>query len=208
MAYNAGTTYDTRLMHRTRYYSMGEQDVREALHDTVITQLYYADPVTRVIDEFVVEAGRHRVDVAAINGEMHAFEIKSANDTLDRLCEQQESYNKVFDRITLVVDERHVDEAVKLVQPWWGLTSVTRRDGKPVLDEIWRARPNFKQDAYALAQLLWREEALRILEMHRLAVGMHRQTRKRMWQKLAREMPLQKLKTVVRQTLKYRKDWR
>jgi hypothetical protein len=197
-----------QTMHRTRYYSMGEQDVRAALHDSVITQLFYEDPITRVIDEFVVEQGKSRVDVAAINGEMHAFEIKSANDTLDRLSEQQESYNKVFDRITLVVDERHVEQAVKLVQPWWGLISVTRRNGKATLDEVWRARPNFSQDAYALSQLLWRAEALALLEANRLAFGMRSQPRKKMWQKLARELPLDKLKIAVRQTLKYRKDWR
>lgn len=187
---------------------MGEQDVREALHDTVITQLFYADPVTRVIDEFVLEQGRSRIDVAAINGEMHGFEIKSANDTLDRLHEQQESYNKIFDRITLVVDERHVEQAVKLVQPWWGLISVTARGGKPCLDEIWPARQNFRQDGYALAQLLWREEALVILEAYKLSRGVRSGPRKRMWQKLAGEMPLEKLKREVRNTLKYRKDWR
>jgi hypothetical protein len=196
------------MAHRTRYYSMTEHDVREALHDTVITQLYYEDPVTRVIDEFVLEQGKHRVDVAAINGELHAFEIKSANDTLDRLTEQQESYNKIFDRITIVVDERHVAEATKIVQPWWGLTAVSCRDGKPFLDKIWEPRPNFKQDAYALCQLLWREEAFCVLESNRLSAGMRHQTRKLMWQKLARELPLERIKEAVRRKLKYRQNWR
>ena len=195
-------------MHRARYYSMGEYDVRQALHDSVITQLFYADPVTRVVDEFVVEQGRHRVDVAAINGSLHAFEIKSANDTLDRLPDQQQSYNKIFDRITLVVDERHVEQAVKLVQPWWGLIAVSCRDRQPQLDEIWAARQNLEQDAYALCQLLWRQEALAILQANRLAGGMHSQPRKRLWQRLARELPLQNLKTAIRETLKYRQDWR
>lgn len=195
-------------MHHTRYYSMGEQDIRHALHDSVITRLYYEDPVTRVIDEFVVEQGRHRVDVAAINGELHGFEIKSANDTLDRLSDQQESYNKVFDRITLVVDERHVDQAVKLIPSFWGLIAVSRRQGAPALDEIWPARQNFNQDAYALCQLLWRQEALSILHAHNLARGVMSLPRKRLWQRLAAEMPLEQLKKNVRQTLKYRKDWR
>ena len=187
---------------------MGEADVRAAVHDVLVTRLFYDDPTTRVVDELVLEQGKHRVDVAAINGELHAFEIKSANDTLDRLAEQQSSYNKVFDRITLVVDERHVEQAVKLVQPWWGLVAVGCRDGAPTLNEIWTARRHFGQDAYALCQLLWREEALSILESNRLARGVRAQNRKRIWQRLAEEMPLEKLKVFVRQKLKYRRDWR
>lgn len=182
--------------------------MRAALHDTFITRLFYEDPITRVIDEFVIERGRHRVDVVAINGAMHAFEIKSANDTLDRLKGQQESYNKIFDRITLVVDQRHVEEAVRTVEPFWGLIAVGRDGDNVKLDEIWPARQNFNQDALALSQLLWREEALRILTANRLAAGMLSQPRKRLWQKLARELPLDRLKTAVRQTLKYRLHWR
>jgi hypothetical protein len=196
------------IMHRARYYSMGESEIRAVVHDELVTRLFYDDPTTRVVDELVLEQGRHRVDIAAINGELHAFEIKSANDTLDRLSEQQESYNKVFDRITLVVDERHVEQAVKLVQPWWGLVGVSRRDGRAVLDEVWAPRRNFKQDPLALCQLLWREEALSILESNRIARGMRTQNRKRMWAKLASEIPLEKLKVFVRQKLKYRRDWR
>src|SRR5579883_1837831 len=102
-------------MRSIRYYSMGEESVRLALHDTYITRLFYDNPFTRVLNEFTIEQGKHRVDIAAINHEMHAFEIKSANDTLERLPSQQESYNKVFDRLTLVVDERHVEQAVKQI---------------------------------------------------------------------------------------------
>ncbi len=182
--------------------------MRSAVHDIVITGLFYEDPITRVIDEFVIERGRHRVDVVAINGLMHAFEIKSANDTLDRLQSQQSSYNKIFDRITLVVDERHVEQAVKIVQPFWGLIAVGRDGDNVKLDEIWPARQNYGQDPLALSQLLWREEALKILQANRLSDGMLHQPRKRLWQKLAKEVPVERLKTAVRQTLKYRLHWR
>lgn len=187
---------------------MNEADIRRALHDTVITQLFYADPITRVVDEFVIEHGKHRVDVAAINGEIHGFEIKSVNDNLDRLPEQQHGYNKVFDRMTLVVDERHVEKAVQIVPRWWGLVSVSLRDGEPTLDEIWSPRKNFDQCPLALAQLLWREEAIAVLQEHHLVFGMRSQTRKKLWKKMATEIPIEKLQESVSRTLKYRRDWR
>ena len=73
------------------------------------------------MDEFAILEGSGRIDVAVVNSKLHGYEIKSAVDTLERLPSQQESYSKVFDRITLVADERHIPEAVKILPPWWGL---------------------------------------------------------------------------------------
>jgi len=187
---------------------MGEESVRLALHDTYITRLFYDNPFTRVLNEFTIEQGKHRVDIAAINHEMHAFEIKSANDTLERLPSQQESYNKVFDWLTLVVDERHVEQAVKQIPSWWGLISISKQGGSPRLDEIWPPRLNLNVDSYALCQLLWRKEALNILKSADLAQGVSCRQRKQLWKLLARNLPLKTIHQAVRQALLFRQDWR
>ena len=46
-------------------------------------------------------------DLVVANGHIHAFEIKSASDSLKRLSGQVETYLRFFDKVTLVVAERH-----------------------------------------------------------------------------------------------------
>ncbi len=62
-----------------------------------------------------------------------------------------------------MVDERHVEHAVKMVPPCWGLMVAGLRSGTPYIDEIWPARLNFDVDPYTVCQLLWRDEALALL---------------------------------------------
>lgn len=188
---------------------MRDADIRKVLHEVEIKKLVVEDPTSRVIDEMGLMEGAFRVDVAVINGRLHGYEIKSALDTLERLPLQQASYNKVFDRLTLVVDERHAKEAVRIVPQCWGLIVASQKNGAPHLDEIWGAMQNYKVDPYALCQLLWREEALAILRAKRLAGGgIWKGTRKAMWKRLAASIEPEELKYLVRETLKHRVGWR
>jgi hypothetical protein len=57
----------------------------------------------RIIEELGVVHGKSRIDIAVINGLMHGYEIKSDKDTLQRLPEQMNMYNSVFNKVTLVV---------------------------------------------------------------------------------------------------------
>jgi copper homeostasis protein CutC len=116
---------------------MKELDVRRLLYQTEIKKVLTANPKSRVVDELELLRGLVRVDVAVIGDIMHGYEIKSAADNLERLPVQQEHYGKVFEKMTLVADERHVDHAVKIVPKCWGLIAVGMRDGRPYADEIW-----------------------------------------------------------------------
>jgi hypothetical protein len=49
-----------------------------------------------MLDEFGLEHGEVRVDVAVINGELHGYEIKSERDTLERLPRQVKAYSAVL----------------------------------------------------------------------------------------------------------------
>jgi hypothetical protein len=185
-----------------------DRDIRQALHKSEIVRIVEADPTSLVLDELGIFQGKYRIDVAVVNGQLTGFEIKSAADTLERLPKQQKFYSQVFDRITLVADERHVVEAMKIVPPWWGLMVATTRDGEPVVEEIWRSRQNQSVDPFALCQLLWREEALAILRKKKRAADLRSRSRKLMWKRLASELELEELKYLVLNTLKFRTDWR
>lgn len=187
---------------------MKELDVRRLLYQTEIKRVLTANPKNRVVDELELVRGEVRIDVAVIGDIMHGYEIKSAKDNLLRLPNQQLHYGKVFEKMTLVADERHVDEAVKIVPRNWGLIAVGMRDGTPYADEIWPATLNFNLEPLALAQLLWREEALELMEYFDLDHGLKSKPRKVLWQTLAKNLTMEQLKTFVCFKLRSRKGWK
>lgn len=187
---------------------MKELDVRRLLYQTEIKKILGTVPNSRVVDELELLRGVVRVDVAVINDTLHGYEIKSASDNLLRLPTQQEHYGKVFEKMTLVADERHVEHAVKIVPPSWGLISVGVRDGKPFADEIWPARRGYDLDPLAMAQLLWREEALELMQYFDLSYGYASKPRKILWQVLASNLTVEQLKAFVCFKLRTRKGWK
>src|SRR5690606_31017878 len=100
-----------------------DSDVRAALMKNVISN-HLANPSTLVVEEFGLDRGGCRVDVAVLNGLMHGYEIKSDADTLARLPSQVTSYSAVLDKATLVVGACHVERALELVPNWWGIRVV------------------------------------------------------------------------------------
>ncbi|WP_168198409.1 sce7726 family protein [Crassaminicella thermophila] len=74
-----------------------DPDIRELLLKKFLkTKAFISDPTTKLIHEMDVCFGTSRIDIAVINGKIHGYEIKSEQDTLDRLPAQIESYNKIF----------------------------------------------------------------------------------------------------------------
>lgn len=187
---------------------MRELEVRQALHKTEVRRILDREPASLVVDELGLFEGKYRIDVAVINEKLHGYEIKSRMDNLDRLPTQQESFSRIFDRMTLVADEKHVAKAVTIVPPWWGLIAVSFKDGAPYLNEIWPSRQNLNVEPHALCQLLWREEALQLLRDIGLASGVRTKSRKLMWKLLAKVLEPDELKQAVHRILKARQGWR
>ena len=73
---------------------------------------------TVVLEELGLCQGDVRVDVAAVNGELSAFEIKSPSDTLARWPKQRKIYSKVADRAWLIASMKTLDKAE--LPSWWG----------------------------------------------------------------------------------------
>ena len=186
---------------------MRDRDVRQALHKTELAR-HRADPGTLVIDELGLSWGEIRVDVAVVNGSIHGYEIKSDSDTLDRLPAQAEMYGRVLDRVTLVAG-RHLEHAKHLVPEWWGLCeAIEVAPGDVALRRVRPARKNPKLDLEAVAMLLWREEALAILEELKIAAGLRSKPRRDLYRALVENLTPSRLRSRVRQALKTRTSWR
>ena len=97
---------------------MRDSDIRMALHG-LLQARYGDDPNTLIRHEVGLCAGKRRIDVALVNGELAGYEIKSDEDTLIRLAGQAEVYSRVLDRVTLVTTEHHLDHALDVIPYWW-----------------------------------------------------------------------------------------
>lgn len=185
-----------------------DKTIRAALKE-VLRVLHVHDERLRIVEEFGVENGAVRVDIAVVNGLLHGYEIKSDRDTLLRLPEQMEAYNSVFDRVTLVVGKQHLYDAIRIVPDWWGI-SVAKigSDNSVVLNPIRQAGDNNDQRNISIARLLWRNEALRILEEAGEADGLRSKPREAIYQRLSVMLDQSALETKVREALFFRKDWR
>lgn len=183
-------------------------DIRRALH-AEMQRVHAGDPQTRIVDELGLCQGVARVDVAVVNGSVHGYEIKSAHDTLVRLPGQSDVYSRALDFVTIVVAKTHAQKIRAAVPRWWGIWSAAEREGAIHLKPVRKARPNPSVEPMALAQLLWREEALDALTSLGLDRGMRSKPRAALWQRLAEALPVEELGEVVRQYLKRRgADWR
>lgn len=187
---------------------MRELDIRLALLSAVSTE-HASDPDTLILEELGLCEGVARVDIAVVNGKVHGFEIKSAQDTLSRLPAQSEVYGRALDRVTIVVDSKHLQGAKALVPKWWGISEAKQEpDGSIRFREVRLPSNNPQVDAFSQAQLLWRGEALQELTARRLDNGLRTKPRRVIWQRLADSIPPAELGQIIRSRLKSRSMWR
>lgn len=190
---------------------MREREVRAALIERVLSK-HGVPGDTRVIPELALCQAEARIDLAVVNGELAGWEIKTAFDSLRRLPGQVEVYSRVFDRVWLAADVRHIDSALKVIPEWWGVVRVSEHSGACRVAQVRASRRNPGVDLYSLVRLLWREEALAELTALGLDHGLTRAPRRALWERLVegvpREMSEKVLRAHVRERLKRREGWR
>lgn len=117
-----------------------------------------------VIEEMQVDRGLARVDIAVVDDMLTGYEIKSDFDSLDRLANQMNSYNRVFDELWIVTTSGFVEQVGCLLPTWWGILRGQRGETGDVELHVLRSpSANPRQDALTLLTLLWRDEAAELL---------------------------------------------
>lgn len=162
-----------------------------------------------VFEEFGVRHGTARIDFAVINGVMCGYEIKSDRDTFKRLPEQVEEFSAVFDRLTLVVGKRLLYKAMHIIPDWWGVTLAKfDADSRVIFHIIRKSGINKGQTKISIARLLWRNEALQILEERKRAEDVRSKPREFIYERLADILSSKALKKTVNNALMSREGWR
>jgi hypothetical protein len=161
---------------------------------------------TLIMPELGLCQGMARIDLAVVNGSVHGYEIKSEQDTLARLPGQAEIYSRTLEFVTIVSSPNHAQkiENQNLIPGWWGIWTAVQCAGEVRLESVRESRPNPNIDPFALAQLLWRDEALEALEARGWAIGMRSKTREELWRRLVAHLTLDELGDLVRTRLKHR----
>lgn len=179
-------------------------EIRDAVSAHVRSN--HPDPVDTLIRyELGLCLGETRVDVAVVNGRLSGWEIKSGQDNLARLPRQVALYGRVLDEAVIVATCKHLKHVVDYVPTWWGLAEVAPDDsGRPVISYVRQPQDSPGQEPFAVAQLLWRDEAYEILAARSLADGLRRATRWKLWEVLVEQLTLTELRSEVRAYLRAR----
>jgi hypothetical protein len=185
-----------------------DSTIRIALKNFLEIQ-HAKDKKVRIIEELGVEHGATRIDIVVINGIMHGYEIKSDKDTLQRLPDQINAFNSVFDKITLVVGKKHLYNAINIIPDWWGIiVAKVDKSGAITFNTIRKGEINSCQDEISIAKFLWREEALRYLEKIGKADGLYSKRREFIYERLSKVCDTSTLGKIVREAIFIRGDWR
>ena len=188
---------------------MNDRDIRTVLKEELMRK-YAGDNDTLVLDELGIRHGAARIDLVVVNHQLHGYEIKSDLDNLRRLPDQIRAYSRVMDRVTLVVGYKHAYDALRMVPEWWGvrLAEMKKQSGIVVLSDARSARDNPKVDLNAVTALLWRNEALGVLEEIGAASGVRSKRRSEIYRRLVDLSDPDFLRFKIRQQLKSRQGWR
>ena len=142
---------------------MKDPDIRASVHTQVLGE-QHKDPKVLVVDELGLRHGQNRADIAVIGDELTGYEIKGDFDSLGRLTRQIETYSAVFDRACIVSGPRLIYAALASVPDWWGVLVAWPVDGGGItVEKVRVGAHNPSVQPLALAQLLWRSEAIQIL---------------------------------------------
>lgn len=186
-----------------------DKDIRKILYKKFLeTKEFTNDLSTLVIDEFNVCRGSSRVDIAVINGKLHGYEIKSEQDTLDRLPRQVLDYNKIFDKVTIVTAEKYIDKVYDIIPDWWGVYCVENKNDKLSLKRKRNARINRNIDTVKLLQLLWKDELIDLLYSYGITKGIRNKNINSLAQIASENIKKNDIKLYVKEQLKKRQEWR
>jgi hypothetical protein len=183
--------------------SITESELRHAVRSRLLADASKSGG--RLFEEFGIEGGEARVDLALVGTQLSAFELKSDLDSFARLHNQIHAYNRVFDRVTLVTGPVYSEASLALMPTWWGVWSAARRtDGALALRVLRKPKANPLQNRLSMAMLLWRAECLDALASHGCEVLPKRATKFELQEALARELDVRQLREAVTGLLRRR----
>jgi len=187
---------------------MVDKVIRDLFHRNVLEQAH-AESQTLVLDEFSLQNGGCRADIAVLNGKMIGYEIKTDRDTLTRLEAQVIAYSEVFDNAYIIVGEKYLKKVKQVIPDWWGIfLIVTAGENIYSFKQIKKSKKNVNKNKLGILQLLWKDEIIKILDSYAGISAPHRATKKELYQLVLTRLSDKTLSKLALQFLKSREGWR
>jgi hypothetical protein len=186
---------------------MNDRIVRKAFHNIVLKKSHNSVD-TFVIDELGIKNGIVRADIAVLNGCLVGYEIKTEKDTLERLQNQVNAYNEVFDKAFIVVSEKHLEKALQMIPDWWGVYLINKKRDKIVFKCLRKSKTNKFKSTLSIAQFLWKSEAIEVFETTFNKTISSNKTKSYLQREIASAHNPKDLGQIALSYLKNRKDWR
>lgn len=182
-------------------------EIRKALFTKKLDRLRSQDVL--IIDELGLAHAKSRIDVAVINGCLHGYEIKSAQDSLTRLPGQIATYRDTLERLTVVCASKHIEGVVRLAPDWCGITEA-RQGGRGGIHfhTVRRSTKNPEVKPTMLAHLLWHAEAVSLLSRYDVSSHDLRRPRKHLYAMIAELMTPKEITRSIREFMQQRAKWR
>jgi hypothetical protein len=128
---------------------------------------------------------------------------------LERLTGQIKIYSAVFDRATVITGSKHRAGVFSLLPKWWGVIGCHQGPRGGIQFETLRTADwNTNVDPIAIAQLLWKSEAVEMLQCLGERSSISSLPRSALYGRLAEAIDLIELRRRVRESLKVRRNWR
>lgn len=190
---------DVSCIHLPEMY---ESDIKLRIRDFVSVQAGEL-----LVDELPICGHSARADLAWVSDTISGYEIKSQNDTLSRLSKQVDFYDRVFHYSTLVVAEKHVASAKRMLPEHWGFWVVpTNKLSEFVIER--EPSTNEHKCGAAISEFLWTHELLEIIsELGKVEVR-ESWSRKKLRQLLVSELDPTLLLQITAAKMKLRQRWR
>jgi len=148
-----------------------DKHMRESIY-SFLDRTVMKTPDSVRIDElgFRVGAQEGRCDIVVANNMLRCYEIKSDGDTngLERLSKIQiKLYGKVMDTLSVIVTPKHLASVKRRLPRFWGIYVYEEH----VVRELRMPQLNLETNVRAVTGLLWKDNAVRLLENHGIVGG-------------------------------------
>ncbi|WP_229008089.1 sce7726 family protein [Methylophilus sp. Leaf408] len=137
----------------------------------VIDRLYLTNALENavLINEMVIANWSRRTDLTVVNGKLHAFEIKSDLDNLDRLEGQITTYLTRFDKVTVVTTPRFLSVMKEKLPENVELWEISELNSEITIRTIRRGKTKAITNKRMLCEFLHKPELVSFLKQNDIA---------------------------------------
>lgn len=142
-------------------FKLDDKEIRLTLISRLST---YKD--CKVFQEVTVPSGKARADIVAVNGHVVAYEIKSDFDSIKRLENQIQEFDKSFEMNYVVVGVKYSKSISNIVPDYWGIIIAEKtKQNTTKLKFLRRAKINPNLSFKNFISFLTAEEVKKIASM-------------------------------------------